>query len=334
MTHDTPDQASFLAAIIESSDDTILSKDLNGTITSWNKGAERIFGYTAEEIIGRSVKVLIPEERLDEEPAILERIRRGERTDHYETVRQRKDGSLIDISLTVSPIRAPGGQIIGASKIARDISERKRAQERQVFLIGEMQHRTMNLFTVIQSIVRRTLGETRSRAKDVLNARLQALAAAYSMLTHSTWAGAPLDDIIKQELAGFSDQFSIRGCEVVINAQAVQQFALIAHELATNAAKYGALSVPDGQISIEGRIDRADGNGIFSFQWVETGGPAVVAPKRKGFGSSILFESAKRFGENVKLEYDPQGLRYEFRVPLRVIETTGDQIAATHIPPR
>ena len=120
----------LLAAIIESSDDAIVSKDLSGNITSWNPGAERIFGYSAEEVVGRPVTILMPEDRQDEEPSILERIRRGERVAHYETVRRRKDGSLVDISLTVSPIRDAEGRIVGASKIARDISERRRAEER------------------------------------------------------------------------------------------------------------------------------------------------------------------------------------------------------------
>jgi PAS domain S-box-containing protein len=118
-----------LAAIVESSDDAIVSKDLNGTITSWNKGAEKLFGYTAAEVIGRPITILIPPDRMDEEPQILERIRRGERVDHYETVRHRKDSKEIDISLTVSPVRDKAGRIIGASKIARDITERKRAEE-------------------------------------------------------------------------------------------------------------------------------------------------------------------------------------------------------------
>jgi PAS domain S-box-containing protein len=121
--------AQHIAAIVESSDDAIISKDLNGTIVSWNKGAERLFGYSGDEIIGKPVTTLIPQERLDEEPGILARIRRGERIDHYETIRQRKDGSLIDISLTVSPVRDGTGRIVGASKIARDISEPKRAAD-------------------------------------------------------------------------------------------------------------------------------------------------------------------------------------------------------------
>ena len=121
--------AQHLAAIVESSDDAIISKDLNGTIVSWNKGAQRLFGYAADEIIGKPVLTLIPQERHHEEPGILARIRSGERIDHYETIRQRKDGTLIDVSLTVSPVRDGSGRIVGASKIARDISEQKRAAD-------------------------------------------------------------------------------------------------------------------------------------------------------------------------------------------------------------
>jgi two-component system CheB/CheR fusion protein len=121
----------LLAAIIESSDDAIVSKDLNGIITSWNAGAERLFGYRPEEIIGKSILTLIPPDRHSEEPGIIERIRRGQRIDHYETVRRRKDGSLFDISVTVSPLRDKTGKIIGASKIARDITERTQNERRR-----------------------------------------------------------------------------------------------------------------------------------------------------------------------------------------------------------
>ena len=118
-----------LAAIVESSDDAIISKDLNGIITTWNTGAERIFGYAAREVIGQSVAILAPPDHIDEVRGILERIRRGERVHHFETVRRRKDGTLLDISLSVSPIIDESGNIVGASKVARDISERKRAEE-------------------------------------------------------------------------------------------------------------------------------------------------------------------------------------------------------------
>lgn len=126
---DGVDPRLFLAAIVECSDDAIITKNLDGIITSWNKSAERIFGYTATEAIGQPITLVIPPDRQDEEPQILARLRRGERVDHFETIRRRKDGKLLDISLTISPVRDFDGRVIGASKIARDITHRKRAEE-------------------------------------------------------------------------------------------------------------------------------------------------------------------------------------------------------------
>jgi PAS domain S-box-containing protein len=144
-----------LVAIVESSDDAIVSKDLNGIIESWNSGAERLFGYSAAEAIGQSITILIPPDRHDEEPAILERIRHGERVDHYETVRRRKDGRLLDISLTVSPIRDADGKIVGASKIARDISDRKSAEAK----LRENEKRLEGLLAAIPAAIYTTDAE-------------------------------------------------------------------------------------------------------------------------------------------------------------------------------
>jgi PAS domain S-box-containing protein len=131
------ESSSRLAAIVESSDDAIVSKDLNGVITSWNKGAERLFGYSAGEVIGRPVTILMPPERVNEEPGILARIRKGERIDHYETIRRRKDGTLVNVSLTVSPIKDVHGHVIGASKIARDITDKVLAKEQLEQTVAE-----------------------------------------------------------------------------------------------------------------------------------------------------------------------------------------------------
>jgi PAS domain S-box-containing protein len=117
-----------LAAIVESSDDAIIGKNLDGTISSWNQGAERIFGYTAQEAVGKNITLIIPRDRRDEETAILERLGRGERIDHFETVRVRKDGALLNISLTISPVKDDLGRVVGASKVARDITDRKEAE--------------------------------------------------------------------------------------------------------------------------------------------------------------------------------------------------------------
>lgn len=146
-----------LAAIVESSDDAIVSKDLNGIIATWNQGAERLFGYKANEIIGKPVTLLIPAGRLDEEPQILDRIKRGERVDHYETVRRRKDGSTCDVSLTISPIKDGRGNIIGASKIARDISDRKAAEAN----VRESERRLQELIAAIPAAIYTTDAEGR-----------------------------------------------------------------------------------------------------------------------------------------------------------------------------
>ena len=181
--------AQHYAAIVELSDDAIISKDVNGVITSWNSGAQRLFGYTTQEAVGKPVTLLIPTDRHDEEPRILERIRRGDRIDHYETVRQRKDGSFVDISLTVSPIRDLRGKVIGASKIARDITERKRAEERQHLLFREMDHRIKNLFALAISILSLS-GRSARNVQDLVRSvreRLSALARANALtLSHGS----------------------------------------------------------------------------------------------------------------------------------------------------
>jgi PAS domain S-box-containing protein len=127
---DQPDrlerEALRLAAIVSSSDDAIVSKDLNGIIQTWNRGAERIFGFTADEVIGKSITIIIPEDRLDEETEVLRRIRAGLSVEHFETIRKRKDGTLLNISLTVSPVKTADGRVVGASKIARDVTEQMR----------------------------------------------------------------------------------------------------------------------------------------------------------------------------------------------------------------
>jgi PAS domain S-box-containing protein len=134
-SHDASSAAQYLAAIVESSDDAIISKTLDGVIVSWNSGAERLYGYPAAEVVGRPIALLIPPDQPDELPAIMARLRRGERVDHYETRRLRKDGTRIDVSLTVSPVRDVHGVIVGASAIARDISERRRIEEEHARLL-------------------------------------------------------------------------------------------------------------------------------------------------------------------------------------------------------
>jgi PAS domain S-box-containing protein len=175
-THEHQRAGRLLSSIVETSDDAIISKDLTGKIITWNRAAERLFGYLAEEVVGKSIMIIIPPEREFEEAGILERIRRGERIDHFETVRRRKNGSFIHISLTVSPITDISGRIIGASKIARDITEQKRREDQITLLAREAEHRTKNLLAVAQATVHLTHAETIVDLKTAIEGRLQALA--------------------------------------------------------------------------------------------------------------------------------------------------------------
>ena len=233
----------WLASIVESSDDAIVSKNLSGVITSWNRGAERVFGYTAEEAVGQAITIVIPQDRQDEERTILTRIRRGERVDHFETVRQRKHGSLIVVSLTISPVRNAGGKIVGASKIARDITEQKRSQEQIATLAGEAEHRSKNLLANVQAIVNLSQASDVDDLKRVIEGRIKALANVHSLFVEARWIGAELSTIATQELAPYfatgDNRVRIDGPQVMLAPTTAQAVAVALHELATNAAKFG-----------------------------------------------------------------------------------------------
>jgi PAS domain S-box-containing protein len=302
-----------LISIITSSDDAILSKDLNGIITSWNRGAEQLFGYTAEEAIGRPITMLIPAERQNEEPTILARIRSGERIDHYETVRQRKDGSLVEISLTVSPIKNSEGEIVGASKIARDITERRRAQEQQKLLLGEMKHRVRNTLATVQAIAAQTLRSAVSEERDAFLARLRALAGAHDLLTLERWNQAPIGDVVAGALNAFQgshgDRIAVAGPKhVQLDAHKSTLLAMALHELATNAIKYGALSSEGGRVSVTWELVPESGARRVKFVWQETGGPPVKPPRRKGFGSVLIERALERELGGVEYSFDPRGV--------------------------
>jgi PAS domain S-box-containing protein len=300
----------FLASIVESSDDAIVSKNLDGVITSWNRGAERIFGYTAEEAVGQPVTIVIPHDRQDEERAILTRIRRGERIDHFETVRQRKHGSLIVVSLTVSPVRDPDGKIVGASKIARDITEQKRSQEQIAILAREAEHRSKNLLANVQATVSLSQSETTEGLKQVIEGRIRALANVHSLFVETRWIGAELSIIASQELApysreGESTRVRINGPQVLLKPDVAQAIAVILHELATNAAKYGALSTAEGIVELKWSHE-PDGRLILC--WIEAGGPVARTPTKQGFGTRVIGGMIGQLKGNTRFDWRAGGL--------------------------
>ncbi|NPU11061.1 PAS domain S-box protein [Bradyrhizobium sp. 83002] len=441
-----------LAAIVANSFDAIISKDLQGTIRSWNRAAEDIFGWSAREIVGRSIRTIIPADRLREEEHIIERVGAGEIVPRFETVRLNKQGLPIPVEICVSPIRDRAGTIVGASKIASDISrtielrnrladserqfrmlanniaqlawiadrdgsifwynerwydytgttieqmkgwgwtgvhhpdhvERVKAriqeswdfgvewedtfplrgkdgtyrwflsrakpvlddtgqiwrwfgtntditaqlqsEEKIRLLMGEVNHRAKNMITVVQAIVMRTVDRHDS---DALASRLAALGRNQDLLTQHNWNGARLGELISSQLAPVGDLVGSRiiltgDLDVLLSPAASETIGLAIHELGTNATKYGSLSGAAGQVSIAcAVIDEANGKRL-RIVWRESGGPAVAAPERTGFGSVMIDRNPRlALQAEVQLAFPPEGFVWRLDVPLEQVQAQG-----------
>jgi PAS domain S-box-containing protein len=252
-------------------------KDSEGNIVG--AGAECIFGCAAEEIIGKPIMILIPADYQKEEEAIIERLRRGQRVESFETVRRRKDGSLIDVSLTISPVKNARGKTIGASKIARDITERKRSEAQIVNLAHEAEHRTKNILATVQAAVRLSHSNSSDDLKRLIEGRINALAKVHTLFVESRWTGAQLHSLVTQELLPYRDgreeRVRIDGPTVMLEPNTAQAIAISLHELATNAAKYGSLSAADGDVEV---VWSRTADGQLSLRWTESGGPTIAPP--------------------------------------------------------
>jgi two-component system CheB/CheR fusion protein len=311
--------AQRLVSIVESSDDAIVSKDLNDIITSWNNGAERLFGYCADEVIGKSISILIPSDRQDEEQVILGRIRLGLPANHFETIRRRKDGTSVDISLTVSPLYDAASRVIGASIIARDITARKRAEEHQRLLKAELDHRVKNVLATVSAIVDQTQEASTTHADfaAALDHRIKSLANTHELLSQGQWRGVSLAEIVRREFAPYAaNKTTIEGPSVTLKAEATQAVAMVLHELTTNAAKYGGLSARGGGVLLRWRWLRNGSGSRLAIEWQEAGGPQVAPPSRSGYGTSIVREVIPfELGGVVDLVFAADGVRCRLEIP-------------------
>lgn len=316
--------AAWLAAVVDNSDNAVVSKSLDGIIMSWNKGATNLFGYTAEEAIGQPMTLIIPEDRLHEEPAILRKLGAGERMDHFETVRQHKDGTLIDISVTVSPVRNGRGQISGASKIARDIRAQKAAAEKQELQLKEMHHRVRNLFTLATGLVQlsaRNATSVDELVPDIV-ARLMALSRAHQLTLpvsgdeRNGQDSTTFRELFEAILSPFNvenapQRITLNGDAPLCNNGAYASVALLFHELATNAAKYGALSTVDGRLVID--ISEVDGE--ICVEWTEYG-KSVDTPAggKEGFGATLERATLRSIQATIVRNWKDTGLAAKFRM--------------------
>jgi PAS domain S-box-containing protein len=313
-----------LAAIVTASADAIVSVAPDGKFLSWNPGAEKMFGFTAAEAVGRSVELIVPPSECAESEALLAEARAGRQVAIRDTVRRQKDGTLIEVEVRASPICDATGEVKSIAAIYRDVSDRRRDERRQRMLVSELSHRSRNLFSVINSITRLSLASAISieTAKASLIGRLEALQRTYSRLTDAGFEGERLKEILDTELEAFEGRVQATGPEIMLTAKAVQTFALLVHELATNASKYGALSIPAGRVKLNWSVSGTGTGKRFRFDWIEGNGPPVTPPTRTGFGTTLITSiAASDFDCCPQLSYEADGFCYGFDAPLSQVGT-------------
>jgi PAS domain S-box-containing protein len=310
-----------MAAIASASQDALFGLTLDGKIEAWNPAAERLFGYAADEIVGQHVSVLADEDHRDEQSRILESLSGGGSIGPLDTVRLRKDGAIFNASLSVAPVKAADGKVTGMSAAVHDITDRKEWEARQLLMSRELAHRVKNSFAVLQSILRSTLKSSRSpeHFAEAFSGRLHSLAAAQDILTASDWKGAEFGALARRQLAFYLEsapgRLTITGPEVNLPADHAVPFGLILNELATNAVKHGALSVPDGAAALSWRVETGTGKGRrLIVEWTESGGPGAAGPHPDGFGSTLIEKSLA--SAKVTRVFGPDGLVCELDVNL------------------
>jgi two-component system CheB/CheR fusion protein len=307
--------------LFEAAQDGVLILDLGSRkITDANPFITALLGYARDELLGKQLwEIGVLKDEKASQAAFRELLEKGQ-VRYEDLPLQAKSGESRQVEVIANRYDEDGMAV--AQYSIRDITDRKRAEERERLLANELAHRGKNLLGVFQAMVSLSLSGTRSlaEAREALMQRVQALARSQSLLTGGGFEGARLAEIIRLEFKAFSDQVEAVGPDVILNPRAVQTFAILIHELATNATKYGALSRAGGSIAIAWSFDGAGAEARFKFRWQERGGPPVAPPAHKGFGS-LLFERVltQEFGAQPKVSFAPEGLTFEFEAPLPAV---------------
>ena len=301
-------------AILDSAADyAIFTMDAERRITIWNSGARNLFGWEAAEVVGRDASMIFtPEDRDAGIPeSEIGKARTHGRAEN-ERWHVRRDGSRFWASGLLMPLRDRDGFL----KIIRDRTSHRRAEERQQLLINELNHRVRNTLATIQAILRQTLRDAGSLEafRERFEARLLAISKTHDSLTGASWAGAGLRRILRDELAPYlgsgAPRVELRGEDVTLPSNAALAAGLVFHELTTNAVKYGALSNAAGRVEVSWTVRPEPEGRRLHLSWIETGGPKVAAPLRRGFGSRLIEQSlAQEMGGTARLDFAPEGLR-------------------------
>jgi len=309
--------------------DGVVGTDASGTVLFLSPVAERLFEYAADEVIGRSICQLLPERFHESHEAFMLRfgVAGGEEqrlmADREEVLGRRKDGSEFPAEVSISRRRL--GQRTILTAVVRDITERRQLEqqlEQQCdLLVSELNHRISNLMSVVQSVIRLTAQhhDTAQSLRDALQERLNAVAERQQLISREGWTSVGLDSLLSAELRPYAapdgGNLELEGSPQRISAAAATSLGLVLHELATNSAKYGALSSPSGHLSVSWHPD--EGAKTLKIAWDERGGPEVKPPQREGFGTSLVQRVLTfQFGGDVQMAYPPAGFQAHVRLPL------------------
>ncbi len=310
-------------AIVDTAVDAIVVIDERGRIEAFNPAAERLFGYTADEMVGRNVHILMPEPYHGEHDGYLARYREtGERRIigiGREVSGLRSDGTTFPLELSIAEWNDGDKRFF--TGVMRDVTDRRRAEELQRLMINELNHRVKNTLATVQSVAGQTLRNASDLgdAREALTTRLLALARGHDILTRESWDGAELADIVASVVAahGEAERFSVEGPPVRLAPKATLALSMALHELMTNAAKYGSLSNESGQVRLVWRRSKADAGERLRMTWEEIHGPPVSIPTRQGFGTRLITGGlARELGGEVRLEYPPHGVVCEIDAEL------------------
>ena len=312
--------------VFEQANDIILTADLDQVITDCNPAGAAAMGVKREEIIGRSIAEFVTPEGYQQTSRMLRhKLEKGGTTRHEIDVRI-PSGAILHWEINSSLAIDSEGKVVGLHAIARDVTERRRHEERQRLLVNELNHRVKNTLSLVQGLALQTFkdGRAMTEAREVFQERLAALAAAHDLLTRDSWEGATLDELIDQAVGhhnGGGPRIVWSGPAVTLNPKAAVSLVMALHELSTNAAKYGALSVPGGRVTIGWTADE----GRMAILWSEHDGPPVAPPAGRGFGLRMIERAlAADLAAQARIDFEPAGLVCRIEAPLDQVAPKGE----------
>jgi PAS domain S-box-containing protein len=318
-------EQTYRRAIFDTVADGIITIDHDGIIQTLNPVAARLFGYTPEEVIGRNVKMLMPEPYHNEYGGCASSfLTMGQanviRSRGCELAGKRRDGSIFPMEITVSEMQVAGKRMFNS--VARDISERKQAEERQGLLVAELDHRVKNVLAQVAAVVTATAQSGSSIDEFVrsLSRRIQSMAAAHTLLSKKGWQRVGLDALVRTQLAPYATgtNVTVNGTDVTLTSAEVQALARVLHELVTNAAKYGALSIPSGHVSVSWECKPNERATSLVLVWRELGGPSAAPKVQSSYGVNLIRNLIPyELGGTVNLMFAAEGVNCKLEFPIK-----------------